>query len=244
SVGAKQLKKNAVTNPKIKNGAVTGAKVANNSLTGANILESSLDKVPSAANADQATSADSATSATNATRATNATSATNATDADQLGGAPASAFQSRVTGTCSNAQAMYVIQLQGTALCSSGIFPIATTPSADDQTHDIAVPFGVHLGLRVNCHASVLGTIFSFYTTDDTGTLSWLYSDGTTIHVDSAVLTTNVLKEFSFAGKRIEGQFIFTQPSGFVSVTTVKLHAFDGGSFCEVRGTGAYSERP
>jgi hypothetical protein len=66
-IGAKQLKKDAVTNVKIHKRAVTGAKVALNTITGANILESSLGKVTSAASADQATSADSATTAATAT---------------------------------------------------------------------------------------------------------------------------------------------------------------------------------
>ena len=64
-IGAKQLKKNAVTTPKIKNNSVTGAK----------IRLSSLGKVPSAANADNATHASSATNATNANHATSADTA-------------------------------------------------------------------------------------------------------------------------------------------------------------------------
>ena len=41
-------------------------------------------------------------------------------------------------------------------------------------------------------------------------------------------------KVFDFAGKRLEGQFIFAVGT---TVITVNLHAFDGGSSCEVRGT-------
>jgi hypothetical protein len=74
-VGAKQLKKNAVTGPKIKANAVTGAKIANDSITGADVNEGSLGTVPAATNATNATNA---TSATNATNATNATTASNA----------------------------------------------------------------------------------------------------------------------------------------------------------------------
>ena len=81
SVGAKQLKRNAVINTKIKNNAVTGAKIANDTIKGADVLESSLGKVPSASSADNATHATAADSATNATHATNATNATNATSA-------------------------------------------------------------------------------------------------------------------------------------------------------------------
>jgi hypothetical protein len=92
TVGARQLKKNAVTNPKIKNSAVTGAKVKNNSITGADVLESSLGKVPSAASADNATHASSADSATNATNATHATSANTAAPTGSAGGALAGTY--------------------------------------------------------------------------------------------------------------------------------------------------------
>ena len=44
-VGAKQLKKNAVTNAKIKANSVNGAKVKDNSLTGADINQSTLTAV-------------------------------------------------------------------------------------------------------------------------------------------------------------------------------------------------------
>jgi len=54
SVGARQLKKQAVTTGKIANNAVNAAKVANGSLTGADINLNALGKVPSAAAADSA----------------------------------------------------------------------------------------------------------------------------------------------------------------------------------------------
>jgi hypothetical protein len=68
SVGTKQLKKNAVTSPKVKN----------NALKGADVLESSLAQVPSAASAESAANATNATHATNADHATNASWATTA----------------------------------------------------------------------------------------------------------------------------------------------------------------------
>ena len=44
--------------------------------------------------------------------------------------------------------------------------------------------------------------------------------------------------DFSFIGVQIEGQFIFANNEGN---TTVNLHAFDGTSFCEVRGTAVFA---
>jgi hypothetical protein len=86
---ASKLKKNSVTTSKIRNGAVTGPKVAANTLTGANINASTLGLVPHAANSDQ------------------------------LGGAPASAFQSRVSGTCPSGNAISSVAQNGTVGCQS-----------------------------------------------------------------------------------------------------------------------------
>jgi hypothetical protein len=71
-IGAKQLKKGAVTTAKLKNNAVTGAKVASDSLAGADLVESSLGEVPSAARADRATTATGATRVANASQASSA----------------------------------------------------------------------------------------------------------------------------------------------------------------------------
>jgi hypothetical protein len=54
SVGSKQLKPNAVTGTHIKSKAVTSSEVKDGSLTGVDINEAGLDKVASAATADQA----------------------------------------------------------------------------------------------------------------------------------------------------------------------------------------------
>ena len=71
SVGAAQLKKNAVTGRAIRDGSITGA----------DVKESALAKVPSAAKADHATLADNATHAVSADSATRATTAGSATTA-------------------------------------------------------------------------------------------------------------------------------------------------------------------
>jgi hypothetical protein len=68
SVGTKQLKKNAITSPKVKN----------NGITGADVLESSLRRVPLAAGATNAAKATTATNAGHASDADHATSATSA----------------------------------------------------------------------------------------------------------------------------------------------------------------------
>jgi hypothetical protein len=60
SYAAIKLPANSVGTKQLKRGAVTGPKVSGNTLTGAQINEATLGKVPTAAKADQATSADRA----------------------------------------------------------------------------------------------------------------------------------------------------------------------------------------
>ncbi len=72
SVGSRQLRKNAVTTKKIANGAVTDAKIAKGTITAKQINMNALGTVPSA------------------------TDATHATDADNLGGSPSSAYQTKI----------------------------------------------------------------------------------------------------------------------------------------------------
>lgn len=81
SVGAAQLKRNAVTGRAIRNGSIKGADVS----------EASLGKVPSAARADRASVADSATNAVHAASADSATRATTAGSAGTAGSAATAA---------------------------------------------------------------------------------------------------------------------------------------------------------
>lgn len=85
SVGAKQLKKNAVTAAKVRSGAIGSAKVQDNSLTGTDILESSLATVPSASRADTAGASGSAKTAESAATADSAKTADSAATANTAG---------------------------------------------------------------------------------------------------------------------------------------------------------------
>ena len=73
-------------------------------------------------------------------------------------------------------------------------------------------------------------------------TLNFLFSDGTNVTANGLALQP-LFGEFQaiYNSKRIEGQFIFANPTGN---TTVNLHAFDGGSFCEIRGTAVFAPNP
>lgn len=92
SVGSRQIINGQVKNADLSTNAVTGAKVAPDSLGGAQIDEASLAQVPTAATA---------------------------LDAGQLGGKAPSAYQQRVTGTCSGAQAVKSVGEDGTVTCGS-----------------------------------------------------------------------------------------------------------------------------
>lgn len=65
-------------------------------------------------------------------------------------------------------------------------------------------------------------------------TLNWFYGDGSSTSAAGVSLSAGNEQQFSFSGARIEGQFIWSVGT---QVVTVNLHAFDGTSFCEVRGT-------
>jgi hypothetical protein len=113
SVKSKQIKDGQVQNADLAPGAVDASKVAGNSLGGGQIDESSLAQVPSAHQADHAATADLAT---NADHATNADSAANA---EHLGGQSPTAFQQRVTGTCSGGQSVQSIAASGDVACGA-----------------------------------------------------------------------------------------------------------------------------
>ena len=96
------------------------------------------------------------------------------------------------------------------------------------QTSDLPGPFSfLHLGVGCN----VPGTIVAFVNTGpDPASLNWIYGDGTPTTASGAVIAPNVLHDFSFAGKRIEGQFIAAADG---KVNTLEVHFLDFGSACE-----------
>jgi hypothetical protein len=139
---ALKLPRNSVGATQIRPDAVTGLKVKDHSLTGNDIDKAALGTVPSAANADHATSADtalsasSATNATSATTATNATNAVKATDAANLGGFPAAAYE-RFGAT------------QPSGHPESGDYGIRTNNTATTGFIDTSVTFPTPLASRV-----------------------------------------------------------------------------------------------
>jgi hypothetical protein len=75
-------------------------------------------------------------------------------------------------------------------------------------------------------------------------TVNWFFSDGTTVNASGLAMRPPPEPDealFDFKNKRLEGQFIFANSAGD---TTVNLHAFDGGAFCEIQGTAQFGPNP
>jgi hypothetical protein len=181
--------------------------------------------------------------AANATapNAVNATNATNATNADQLGGAPPSAFQNRVGGGCAGGQTIASIEADGGVTCASAVLPItAVTPSPGYKF----IPLDPSvITVVVSCHDP--GTFVHFRNDGPaTATLNWLFSQGgtsSTVNASGDVIPGGSGLSFNYTN-RLEGQFIFANG---ISVTTINIHAFDGGADgCEVQGTAEYALDP
>jgi hypothetical protein len=63
-------------------------------------------------------------------------------------------------------------------------------------------------------------------------------ASGVGVNAYGLVVRAGYEQDFWFIGVQIEGQFIFANNEGN---TTVNLHAFDGTTFCEVRGTAVFA---
>ena len=226
SVRSDDIVNGQVKRADVARNAVNGGKVANGTLGGPDIRESSLGPVPRARVS---------------------------ADAEQLGGSPPEDFQARVPFGCADGTAISAITAEGGTNCTdSAIFPISANVPSGDQVQVFSGPGGVNhpstLVMHVNCHfAAQNSTRVSFGSShhqSSSTTLNWLFSTGgatSTVNASGANFTGGV--GFNFGGARLEGQFIYGDPqNGIGEVTTVNLHAFDGGSSCEIRGTAQFTQ--
>lgn len=126
--------------------------------------------------------------------------------------------------------AMTKAQSLGTVTAIRAV-PSAGDIVANDAGHGLTVVTVCHDGGQVKIEFQNLGS--------GDATLNFLFSDGTTVTASGLVLRPNPQPGFDalFNNKRIEGQFIFANDAGN---TTVSLHAFDGGTFCETQGTAQF----
>jgi hypothetical protein len=239
----------------IKRNSIPGNRVRNNALTGKQINESTLAQVPSAKvaatagyakHAGHATSADTATSATNAGHATSADTASSAqhastadraADSDQLGGLAASAYQQRVTGTCSSA--VTSINQDGSVNCAS---PVVVPIDAILANPGASRMFVGDLELDFNCNVQGTGTNVLFLNDNTTSqaTLNWFYWNlSASTAGGQAMPAGGGGSVFGFSGGRIDGQFIYSIHNQ--EQITVNLHAIDQSSSCEISGTAEYA---
>jgi hypothetical protein len=158
-----------------------------------------------------------------------------APDSTRLGGIGAGAYQLALTGACTANQAIASIGATGQVTCITPVVPISATPSAGNNVTLGPVP---GLQLAVVCHDGGRVSVIFQNLSSSSATLNWLDSDGTTTSASGAVVAAAGEQEFPYIGKRLEGQFIWSQGA---AITTVNLHAYDGGSFCEVRGTAEHA---
>lgn len=166
-----------------------------------------------------------------------APNALNAANSDRLGGTEAAGYQQRVTGSCDKGRTIGSIGETGAVSCASPITPISNMLAAGNNAFDhvasspLQVATVCHDGGTVEVELQNLG--------DEDATLNWMYSDGgTTVNASGTSLAGHGAQDFPFLGKRIEGQFILANSEG---VTTLHLHAWDGGSACESRGTAEFA---
>jgi hypothetical protein len=144
------------------------------------------------------------------------------------------------------------IALSGPASAQS-ITAITAIPQAGNN---IFKNLGHGLQVATICHdGGAVKIAFQNLGSDD-ATLNWWYgmhpykaqptgsnpgllnASGVGVNAYGLVVRAGYEQDFWFIGVQIEGQFIFANNEGN---TTVSLHAFDGTTFCEVRGTALFA---
>lgn len=223
----KQTKKIAtkVFNNKIGGASVAHAGTANSAVTAT--------KATSADTATSASTAKHATTADTATKATTAGTATKATDAEKFDGRPPGEYQRKLKEGCAPPTSIAGLSNEGDVTCTSPVQAIIMSPAALEAPVE---ELGSGLQLVAVCHDG--GVFMGFQNIGaTTATLNWFYGDAEAARANGANVSPSSEQEFSFIAptlKRIEGQFIWSVGN---TVITVNLHAFDGTTFCEVRGT-------
>jgi hypothetical protein len=204
-------------------------KVFNAKIGGASVTHAG-----SADTATKATTAAKATESTKATTATKADIATKAADAEKLGGRTPAEYQRKLKAGCAPPTSIAGLSNEGDVTCTSPVQAIRMTPAAGE---DIAQNLGNQLQFLVACHDGGNVSVHFQNLSSNPATLNWFYGDAEAARASGVNISGGGEESFSFLSpgpKRIEGQFIYSTPS---SVMTINLHAFDGTTFCEVRGT-------
>jgi hypothetical protein len=163
-------------------------------------------------------------------------------NADTLDGVDSAALQRRVASSCPRSAITGVGPAGGVDCAPFAVVGIHALPAASSQSTLDLAPWGPSLELFFVCHnggSTVSAVDFGNGSTTHGATLNWIYSTGgaaSTVNASGTSLppAPGSQQTVLFGGNRIEGQFIWSEP-GFV--VTVNLHAFDGGTSCEINGT-------
>jgi hypothetical protein len=115
---------------------------------------------------------------------------------------------------------------------------ITASPTAG---HNVFTSVGHGLQIATICHDGGAVLIAFQNVGSEAATLNFLFSDGSTLSASGLILAPGREFDAAFNNKRIEGQFIFANSAGN---TTVSLHAFDGTTSCETRGTAQFGPNP
>ncbi len=209
-------------------------KVFNKKIGGASVAHAgTATKATSADTATTANTAKHATTADTATKATTANTATKAADAEKFDGRAPGEYQRKLKEGCAPPTSIAGLSNEGDVTCTSPVQAIVMTPGTLEAP---VQELGSGLQLVAVCHDG--GVFMGFQNIGaTTATLNWFYGDAEAARANGANVSPSSEQEFSFVAptlKRIEGQFIWSVGS---TVITVNLHAFDGTTFCEVRGT-------
>lgn len=225
SVQKKQVKK---ISTKVFNSRIGGASVAH---------AGTADTATKATTANTATTATKATTATTATKATTADTATKATtaaNAEKFDGRTPGEYQRKLKEGCLPPSSIAGLSNEGDVTCTSPVQAIIMSPAAGEN---VARNLGNGLQLLTICHDAGQVKMAFQNLGASSANLNWFYGDLEAARASGVTVPASSEQQFSFLAptlKRIEGQFIWSVGN---AVMTVNLHAFDGTTFCEVRGT-------
>jgi hypothetical protein len=215
---------NTVDSGDIINGEVKRPDIAGSAVNGARIADSSV-ATPDLSDGGVA-GADLATGAVNAAKVADGS----------LGAADinSSQIQRRVTGTCTEPEGITSVGADGGVTCASPVFGIRLFPNAGSNEGIDFSGSGPGLALSTTCHIGALTLLLITNTGPNPARLDWFYSDGSEVFAGDASVAAGADFAFELDSRRIEGQFGFADETG---VSTINLHALDGGAACETLGT-------
>ena len=138
-----------------------------------------------------------------------------------------------MTGTCTSPEGITSIGANGSVICASPVFAIRLFPNAGTNNFIDFSGFGPGLALGTTCHIGALTLLLI------TNTGSSAAPQLVLLRRDRPLRQRHLgcrRRRFPFEldSRRIEGQFVFSDETG---VSTINLHALDGGTACETIGT-------